>query len=265
MPCWPGYGRALLPGEQFHHMQVDNEVLAVLSRATVDGSRLTLVGQLDRALYTRTDKVLQAAGGKWDRKAKAHVFTGDAGERIEQIIATGDVVVPRDDFEYFPTPPEIAARVIAAAQIGDGMMVLEPSAGRGALAAPAAASGAVVDCVELMQANHEHLLTLPGLRTVERRDFLAVPQMPLYDRVIMNPPFGRQADIKHVLHALGFVKAGGLLVAVMSAGVSFRENRLTTDFRQLVEDRGGSIEPLPDGAFKASGTMVSTAIVTIPN
>lgn len=246
-------------------MKVETDVLAVLSRAETDGNTLRLVGQLDRALYTRTDKVLQAAGGRWDRRAKAHVFEGEAAARIEQVLLTGDIAVPRDEFEYFPTPPEIAALVVERACLDEpGLLVLEPSAGRGALALPCVAAGATVDCNELMPANHAHLLTQPGIRVATCQDFLQVPGVPFYDRVVMNPPFGRQADIKHVQHALGFLKPGGLLVAIMSAGVVFRENRLTTDFRALVEQRGGTIEPLPEGAFKESGTMVNTVLVVIP-
>ena len=74
----------------------------------------------------------------------------------------------------------------------------------------------------------------------------------------------KQADIKHVQHALRFLKPDGLLTSVMSAGVSFRDNRLTQDFRDLIRARGGDIEALPEGAFKASGTMVNTIIATIP-
>jgi hypothetical protein len=51
----------------------------------------------------------------------------------------------------------------------------------------------------------------------------------------------------------------------MGAGVVFRENKLAVEFRALVEDRGGSIEALPEGSFKESGTMVNTVVVTIPS
>ena len=73
-----------------------------------------------------------------------------------------------------------------------------------------------------------------------------------------------QADIHHVTHALKFLKPGGKLVSVMSASVIFRENKLTKEFRDLVESRGGFFEKLPDGSFKESGTMVRTVIVVIP-
>ena len=81
-------------------MQVDSEVLSVLSRATTNGTALTLVGQLDRKLYERTNKVLEAAGGKLGPPGKAHVFADDAATRMEQILLTGDIVIPKDEFNY---------------------------------------------------------------------------------------------------------------------------------------------------------------------
>jgi predicted RNA methylase len=249
--------------EQDMTMRIDNEVLAVLSRAGTSGRELTLIGQLDRKLYERTNKVLEAAGGKWNRKAKAHVFESEAFDRIDQIILTGEVEIPKDEFNYFPSPPFVVARLLELANIERGMRVLEPSAGRGAIAFACADLGASVDCVELMEANYTALCADTRLSSVTRGDFLEVTPVPEYDRIVMNPPFAKQADIKHVNHALKFLKPGGALVSVMSASVSFRDNNLTKDFRALIEDRGGQIEALPDGAFKDSGTLVRTVIVEI--
>ena len=97
-------------------------------------------------------------------------------------------------------------------------------------------------------------------------DFLEVQPTPLlaYDRVLMNPPFGDQADIRHVTHALGFVKPGGMVVAVMSAGTEFRSDRTATAFRQMVTEHGGRIERLPEDAFKPSGISVRTVMAVIP-
>jgi 16S rRNA G1207 methylase RsmC len=98
---------------------------------------------------------------------------------------------------------------------------------------------------------------------VEEADFMTVPQRQDFDRVLMNPPFSKGQDVKHVTHALGFLKPGGRLVAIMGAGVTFRQDKRTTDFRELVQSMGGTIEPLPEGSFKSSGTMVNTVIVVI--
>ena len=243
-------------------MKVDQQILQVLSVAHTQGNALTLNGQLDRKLYERTNKVLDAAGGRWNRKAKAHLFEDEAADVVEQIILTG-AVTRAQDFGYFPTPESIVARLIELAKIEPGMVVLEPSAGQGAIAREVAAI-TKVDCVELLP-QHAELLRAGGfVREVWQNDFLQLKPSPTYDRIVMNPPFKHQADIRHVLHALAFLKTGGLLVSVMSAAVTFRANKLTEDFRSLIGQRGGFIEECPEAAFKESGTMVRTVIVVIP-
>lgn len=249
-------------------MQIETAVLNALGNAQINGSVLKLVEQMDRSLYVRTNKVLEAAGGKWNRKAGGHVFEGDAAAAMDLIILTGEINTTKtkaQQFGYFPTPFDLGNRVIALAQIHPGMTVLEPSAGRGALAYLAAAEGAHVDCVELMDANFSALENGMKLRSIRQADFLTLEPTEKYDRVVMNPPFDKQADLRHVLHAMTFLKDGGRLVSVMAAGVTFRTNRLTTEFRDLVDQRGGVIEPVPEGTFKESGTSVNTVVVTIPN
>jgi 16S rRNA G1207 methylase RsmC len=85
----------------------------------------------------------------------------------------------------------------------------------------------------------------------------------LFDRIVMNPPFADQQDIRHVMHAATLLKPGGRLVAIMSAGVAFRDDRLSRAFRALLLEHGGAIEYLPEAAFKASGTGVLAVLVTI--
>ncbi|MDR7094135.1 methyltransferase [Hydrogenophaga laconesensis] len=245
-------------------MRIEQDVMAVLSAANVNGNAVVLTGQLDRKLYERTNKVLEAAGGKWTRSAKAHIFPVDAQERIDQIILTGGIEIPKDEFEFFPTPPAVVSLILERAQIEAGMRVLEPSAGQGAIAYPCAELGAHVHCYELMKANYDRLAAESAFLSVGNVDFLN--QFPTGDfhRVVMNPPFSRQADIKHVLHALKFLRPDGRLVSVMANGVEFRQDRRAVEFRELVAERGGEIEALPPGSFKASGTGVNTVLVTIP-
>jgi predicted RNA methylase len=245
-------------------MRVDDDVLAVLSRADTNGKSLVLVGQLDRKMYERTNKVLEAAGGKWSRRDKAHIFDVDAADRIDQIILSGEVEVPKDEFNFFPSPPAVVARLMELADVRQGMRVLEPSAGKGAIAYACADAGATVDCVELMEANVTALRQDAKLGDVRHANFLEQNPCAIYDRVVMNPPFVKQADIRHVEHAIKFVKPGGGLVSVMSAGVKFRDNKLAREFRDFIDEHGGEIEDLPEGSFKSSGTMVRCVIVTIP-
>lgn len=245
-------------------MKVPTNVLEVLDRAETDGPRLILTGTLDRQLYVATAKAIEAAGGKWNRAAKAHLFDGDAADAIENVILTGEVVSAKQQFGYFPTPAPVVRELILLANIKPGMTVLEPSAGRGAIAGPVAALGCHVDCVEIQ---HDNALAISDAnigRDLAVADFLAVDPIPEYDRVVMNPPFAKQADIQHVTHAHQFLKAGGLLVAVMSNGVTFRNTPLTREFRALMDRHAGRLVALPEGSFAESGTGVNTVIAVIP-
>ncbi|MFI2349752.1 methyltransferase [Streptomyces sp. NPDC019443] len=245
-------------------MKVPTSVLEVLDRAETDGQRLVLTGTLDRKLYTDTAKVLELAGGKWNRAAKAHLFDGDAADAIEQVILTGQVVSTKQQFGYFPTPAPIVQQLIELADLKPGMTVLEPSAGQGAIASAAAATGAVVDCIELQESNATVIFDAEYANLILVRDFLTTDPGTGYDRVVMNPPFAKQDDIRHVLHAWQFLKPGGRLVAVMSNGVTFRSTPLTKEFWQLLDREDGELLPLPEGAFKESGTGVNTIIAVIP-
>lgn len=248
-------------------MQVDTEVLTVLRHARTVHNNLYLTDGLSRALYLRTNTVIEAVGGKWSRKAKAHVFEQDAQAALMPILLHGQVTIAQD-FGYYPTPPDIVARMLKQTALRKWHKVLEPSAGSGAIASQVAALGASVDCVELLDSNIRTLRILQAGGTlngaVVQADFLAIEPLPMYDRVVMNPPFAKQADIHHVMHALQFLKPIGMLTSIMSAGIKFRDNKLTNTLRTLIQERGGEIEDLPAGAFQSSGTGVHTVLVSIP-
>ena len=242
---------------------ISGNVLDILSRATADGNAIRIADRLDRPTYVAVNEVLAAAGGKWNRKAQAHLFPEDAAPVLAALLGDGSVVRPQDE-GWFPTPAAIVADMTALADLEPGMEVLEPSAGDGAIARTVAESGCVVDCIEQNAKRAGVIYEAGYARAVTLADFLAVPQRPVYDRVLMNPPFADKADIAHVRHALGFLRPGGLLIAVMAAGVGFREDRATAGFRELVSDAGGLLEPLPEDSFKESGTGVRTVLAVIP-
>jgi 16S rRNA A1518/A1519 N6-dimethyltransferase RsmA/KsgA/DIM1 with predicted DNA glycosylase/AP lyase activity len=156
----------------------------------------------------------------------------------------------------------LAERLIGEADIEPHHRVLEPSAGTGNLLRGLNAVSA--DCVAV-EFNHSLAATLAAQFphvSVRQADFLQCNgDLGKFDRIVMNPPFAKGQDIEHVQHALHMLKPGGRLVAIMSAGVAFRQD--AEEFRALVADLGGCIDPLPDDAFKASGTNVRTVLVTI--
>lgn len=248
-------------------MKLTDDILAVLrERTDIDGTRLVLTGpRMDPKLYQRVNEVLEAVGGRWTTGVQAHVFPVPAAEALAPALTTGQVVTLREkrqQAQYFPTPAAVVKRVIELAAIEPGMEVLEPSAGSGAIAAAAVEAGAVVDCIE-RDPGYAAVLADTGIpRSLTVADFLTVPATPGYDRVVMNPPFTKGTDMQHVEHALRFLKPEGLLVSVMSWAAT-AHGRKTASFRALVEARGGTVEAVAEGAFKESGTDVSTVIVAI--
>lgn len=234
---------------------IPNDALAVLSAGRCDGPRFFLAAAaLDRKLYESTNKVLDALGGKWNRSAKAHVFGEDCEPLIEGAIESGSYAKP-SDMGWFPTPPDLARRVVELAGVSLGMLVLEPSAGEGAIVREIERADGVAFWCELDPARAGKL---SGVQVLIG-DFLGLLPEPTYCRVVMNPPFAKRADIHHVLHARKFLKPGGRLVSIMSAGVAFRQDALTVAFREQCE----TIEALPDESFKESGTSVRTVVVTM--
>jgi phospholipid N-methyltransferase len=171
--------------------------------------------------------------------------------------------------DFFPTPDTLAARMVDAAGLEYGEWVLEPSAGTGAIvqAIVAAKRGVSLTCVEASAERVAALHALPGLQNglVIQGDFLEYEPGDGFDRIIMNPPFSKGQDVQHVRHALGLLNPGGRLVAIMSSGILFRQDRHYADLRADIERRGGTVEPLPPGTFKASGTGAETALVIVDN
>lgn len=248
-------------------MKLTADILGVLRTGRAEGNLLYFPGRVDSGLYEQLDAALAAAGGRWDTVKQAHVFDGQAAIAVAGLCALADVPTAKERkqaTQFFPTPPEVVERLITRAALGPGQEMLEPSAGTGAIAAATAPFVAAVDCIELAEGNAAEIRAAGYARTVTTADFLAVPPSPGYDRVIMNPPFAGGNDVRHVRHALGFVRPGGRLVAVMSPGVQWHGSQAARALRDQVETWGGWFEEVEAGAFAASGTPVETVIAVIP-
>lgn len=249
-------------------MRFPTPVLAVLTdpRTVISGDLVRVPFELDRPTYEQLNTVLKEMGGRWDgRKAvRAHVFPHRIEEDFRQFLAAGEYPT-RYEQGWFPTPHQLVMQVCDLAGIYAGMTVLEPSAGAGALTAELARRGGLVDSVEL-DANRAELLHEQGdSRRVIAGDFLSLDPLDYeegFDRIVMNPPFANGLD--HIKHAIGFMKDDGILVSVMSASLMWWSDRASVEFRAVVEEVGGEIEPLPEGSFEAVGTDVRTCLAYVP-
>ncbi|MFF2940207.1 class I SAM-dependent methyltransferase [Streptomyces niveus] len=248
-------------------MQIPADLLTTLTdpRTVISGDRVQVPFELDPALYKRLNNMLKDIGGRWDgRKAvRAHVFPFPVEEFMRACLAAG-AWPSRFDQGWYPTPPAVAFDMLEHASIRVGHTVLEPSAGTGSLVQRAADQMGIVDCVEIDPRRAHVLRELGVARQVIQGDFLDLDPAGIaepYDRILMNPPFSDA--IGHVMHALGFLRDGGTLIAVMPESINWHSDRKAVEFRQLVTDVEGDVIPLPDDAFLSSGTRMRTVLLRL--
>ncbi len=165
---------------------------------------------------------------------------------------------------FFPTPDHVIDQMIAAADMQDGHTILEPSAGIGSICDRVKATFPHVelDAVEV-RPTFQEILKAKG-HAVVGGDFTAWNgNGRQYDRVLMNPPFEKGADMAHVRQAFNYVKGGGRLVAIMSNGFRFRQTNLATGFRAWLEEMAGDVVELPDDAFNGSNAFRRTGVKVV--
>ena len=246
-------------------MKIAEDILKILAECRIENNTLFLPPeQLDRKTYVAVNKCLENIGGKWNRKAKGHVFDDDPTEAFDNLIITGETEDMKKTFQFFPTPRAVAEIVCDMAELKQSSRVLEPSAGKGDLADAIFERSKTVYCYEINKKMCRDLDEKP-YTLLACCDFLVVKpteQQP-FDRVVMNPPFSRQQDIDHICHAYEFLKSGGILVSLISLAPFFRMNEKSVKFREWLEEHNAETIDVPAGAFKESGTMIPTKIVKI--
>lgn len=239
--------------------KIPTEILQLLDDCTIEGKTLFLPQQLDRKTYVKIDKVIKNMGGKWNRKAKGHLFDEDPSDLLEEVMLTGETVDLQKEYQFFPTPTSLAEVMVTLADIQPTDVLLEPSAGKGHIA----------DCFPkenekiLIELNEQNVAALKEKGyDVQMGDFLETKEI-VVDKIIMNPPFTKQQDIDHILHAFSCLKDGGKLVSVVSESPFFRTNHKSKMFRDFLTELDAEVIKLPEATFKDSGTMVNTRMITV--
>ena len=244
--------------------KIDDDVDSALRGGNWTEAGFVLPEGLDRDLYLRTNKALEALGGKWSRKAKAHVFEGPAKKALLDLLSAGVYVDEKKSFDVFYTPTWLADELVQylpwSAKERPEARFLEPSAGSGALvhAIRRAFPEGWIEAVEIRSEDDE--LEAAGADSIIMKDFMNWAAPRRFDAVVMNPPFSGRQDIDHVMRAWQFLKEGGALVAVMSRGSKTADStQKGKDFLAWVKEIGAEWNDLPDDAFKTSGTLVRTS------
>jgi type I restriction-modification system DNA methylase subunit len=252
----------------------------VLQQCTVEDTVVKLPTlKLDRKLYQEVAKSLELIGGKWKSgKISGFVFQENP-EELLKAISQGEKRNLKKEFQFFPTPPAVAERLVELAELKSGDMILEPSAGQGAIIKAIDRELSVLQQVnekynlgvtitnkvyayELMPVNRVFLKKIENCELIGE-DFLTEAGKTLYDKIIANPPFSKNQDIEHVLKMWECLKPGGMIVTIMSKHWQHCNFKKETAFRNWLTDVNADIHEIEAGAFKESGTIVGSCIVVI--
>ena len=187
-------------------------------------------------------------------KRQAKEAAGQAFEGMRETLKAGVQVVSAP--QLFPTPDDVAARMVELARLEPGECVLEPSAGTGSIVrAVLKAVDTEVLAYEINQGLASQLgKSFPSYKLQVRcQDFLEVTDFQdCYPAVLMNPPFANGADIKHIKHALTFVAPGGRLVAICANGPRQHE---------VLRPLASHWEELPAGTFEGTGVRAALLVI----
>lgn len=161
-----------------------------------------------------------------------------------------------DEFQYYPTPPDLAKRAWRKFKNQSFTCLLEPSAGAGHLlsCSDEFIAKSRIDCCELDMSHHailrENGYTVTGL------DFLDMTNGAQYSHCLMNPPFAEGA--KHVLKAWDLLWDGEI-VAILNAQTI--RNPFSVERQMLVSliEQHGEVEFIED-AFQVAEAERKTSV-----
>lgn len=238
--------------------KLDQDIIDSVELMTAKGNRLELPTE-QISNYAQVKKRLIQAGGKYSKNG--FTFPTDAAA-IKARLVGGEDINDKKKYQFFATPSDLAKKLVDMADVTENCHALEPSAGRGAIASILKERALTVSVVEIMPTNVE---CLKDDYTTYEQDFLTLTEeeIGLFDRIVANPPFTKNQDIDHVMHMYSLLKDGGKLVSITSKSWTFGSQNKQKLFRTWLDEVGGEVTEVPEGAFKESGTNIATLIIEI--
>ena len=209
--------------------------------------------RLQKAGITDTDE-LAAAVECFDTLLQSAVIPPDPNAiRLRDMLYRAKMY-QKGDIQF--TPPELAKELVALAGVRKDSRVLEPEAGIGNIADAAKEVTDHVDCIERMTDFCEILKLKKHI--VIGNDLLTAETAPIYDAVVMNPPFSEECE--HIKRAFDFLRPGGSLVAVCSSSIQWKSTRKYEQFRDWLSEHTHSID---ECGAKFEMTGVHTVVLVV--
>lgn len=204
-------------------MKINQNIIDILKKGYFEENKYFLPEiKLDRKDYLDCNNVLTNLGLIWNKKTKAHITDEDSEwlqDTLNEILDIWEVQTIKDirnKYQAFYTPESIASRMVDLLDIREDNKILEPSAWIWNIVKVLLDEYVKefklfvneIDPVKIKELENIDWITWQ----IMNKDFLDFIPVMKYDRVILNPPFNKWQDIKHILKAYSLLKDWWILV-----------------------------------------------------
>lgn len=233
--------------------------------------------------YDRLRWVMESYGGRWSERCKGFKFNEFNDEKLKSIkadLSVGFVNLSeekrnRERDAFFPTPVKIVDEMIETANLKPDSIMLESSAGTGRILDEAKKVINSVDNFVVIEMNGErqrilrdkgYKVDFNGTFEDSLKDSETLKKIKNCDKVVINPPFKNDSDVKHLLISYMFCADNADVVSILQENSLYYDrqiHRVFKEFLSLIGKDAYEVVSLPAGSFKDELTTVDTVIFHI--
>ena len=233
--------------------------------------------------YDRLRWVMESYGGRWNERCKGFKFNEFDDEKLKSIkadLSVGFVNLSeekrtREKDAFFPTPVKVVDKMIRTANLKPDSIMLESSAGTGRILDEAKKVINSVDNFVVIEMNSErqrilrdkgYKVDFNGTFEDSLKDSETLKKIKNCDKVVINPPFKNDSDVKHLLISYMFCADNADVVSILQENSLYYDrqiHRVFKEFLSLIGKDAYEVVSLPAGSFKDELTTVDTVIFHI--
>lgn len=233
--------------------------------------------------YDRLRWVMESYGGRWNERCKGFKFNEFDDEKLKSIkadLSVGFVNLSeekrtREKDAFFPTPVKVVDKMIRTANLKPDSIMLESSAGTGRILDEAKKVINSIDNFVVIEMNSErqrilrdkgYKVDFNGTFEDSLKDSETLKKIKNCDKVVINPPFKNDSDIKHLLISYMFCADNADVVSILQENSLYYDrqiHRVFKEFLSLIGKDAYEVVSLPAGSFKDELTTVDTVIFHI--
>lgn len=233
--------------------------------------------------YDKLRWVMESYGGRWNERCKGFKFNEFDDEKLKSIkadLSAGFVNLSeekrtRERDAFFPTPVKVVNKMIETANLKPDSIMLESSAGTGRILDEAKKVINSVDNFVVIEMNSErqrilrdkgYKVDFNGTFEDSLKDSETLKKIKNCDKVVINPPFKNDSDVKHLLISYMFCADNADVVSILQENSLYYDrqiHRVFKEFLSLIGKDAYEVVSLPAGSFKDELTTVDTVIFHI--